>query len=77
MSVKGPAAGDARVLYVVNAASGEMRAFVPRLRDVGDMSLAPEDREVVYASGDPKPEFWVVSGLTSQTPTTSPAPSVR
>lgn len=75
-----PAPGALRTVSVMDAQGGEPRPLSPRLQDVNDVSLGPADREMVFASGNPRPEFWVVSGLTPPEPaarSTSPARAAR
>jgi len=64
------APGALRTVSVMDALGGEPRPLSPRLQDVNDVSLGPADREMVFASGNPRPEFWVVSGLTPPEPAT-------
>jgi hypothetical protein len=55
-------------LSIVDPAGGDpVRLTVPT-EAIFSLSLDPEDRQLLFSAGNPKPEFWMLSGITSQVP---------
>ena len=54
---------DPAELWVMDASVGDpVRLSVPQ-ESVGTLALSPQDGELLFTAGNPRPHFWTLSGI--------------
>ena len=52
-------------LWVMDPVEGAPLPVTAGTESINSLSIAPGNRELLFSAGNPKPEFWTLSGIRS------------